>query len=177
MVNLELDESWLAIERLDLSGPLSKLESKEHGEGWSSERCKNAEKEYRRFLYLNKVNQAQGCIVPSPDADKLWHHHILDTRKYQEDCERVLGFFLHHYPYLGLRFSGDEENLNIENERSYALYLETFSESYGLAGNVQLTAPTCSGSYPPPGSPPPPPPPPTCAGSYPPPPPPYNPQR
>jgi hypothetical protein len=61
---------------------------------------------YRRFLLLASKYPNKAIVVPDP-VDDMWHHHILDTRKYAEDCERVFGRLLHHFPYFGLR--GEED--------------------------------------------------------------------
>jgi hypothetical protein len=63
-------------------------------------------------------------------VDTFWHYHILDTLKYAEDCQAVFGYFLHHFPYLGLR--GEEDLLAHERvgERMRVLYEDTFGEAY-----------------------------------------------
>ncbi len=99
-----------AVEALDL-GPIKfKLMDEKDGEGWSFERVNLVEKEYRRFLILNR--DSQGTVVPSKEIDKFWHYHILDTAKYAEDCNAIFGKFLHHFPYFGLR--GDEDAANLK---------------------------------------------------------------
>jgi hypothetical protein len=40
-------------------------------------------------------------IVPTWEIDQVWHHHILDTHKYAQDCQWLFGYFVHHYPYFG----------------------------------------------------------------------------
>jgi hypothetical protein len=50
----------------------------------------------------------------------------LDTQKYQEDCERVFGYFLHHFPYFGMRGEEDAENLKHAWAESCALYEKRF---------------------------------------------------
>lgn len=36
--------------------------------------------------------------VPNKQIDEMWHEHILDTRKYSDDCQTVFGYYLHHTP-------------------------------------------------------------------------------
>ena len=69
---------------------------------WSEFRIKSAVKEYLQFLFLIKkhLGDKKHPIVPTKDADQIWHHHILDTRKYQKDCKNFFGRMIHHYPYL-----------------------------------------------------------------------------
>lgn len=54
--------------------------------------------DYRDFL--KKVRDEQYKGAPGRRADKAWHTHILMTRKYHEDCARILGRYLHHNPRL-----------------------------------------------------------------------------
>src|SRR5882672_8892843 len=60
-----------------------------------------AERDYRRFLTLH-LRYPDRTLVPSALLDLVWHYHILDTRKYMEDCERIFGYYLHHDPYFGI---------------------------------------------------------------------------
>ena len=59
-----------------------------------------SEKEYRRFLTL-KVENPDVRLTPTPLMDLFWHAHILDTISYAEDCEKILGGFMHHVPNFG----------------------------------------------------------------------------
>lgn len=57
---------------------------------------------YRCFLKLCVLHPAV-AIVPTRQLDRVWHAHMLDTAKYRADCDHVLGRFLDHFPYAGLR--------------------------------------------------------------------------
>lgn len=105
----------------------------ESGEGWSLERANAVEFEYRRFLYLMK-KFPQEQTAPLQDVDTFWHYHILDTMKYAIDCEAVFGYFLHHFPYIGLRGEDDLEAHHRVGERMKELYEATFNEPYIRAG-------------------------------------------
>jgi hypothetical protein len=118
-----------AIDRLDLDPIKVKLMHDESGEGWSLERADAVEKEYRRFLYLMKKHPGEQA-APLMDVDTFWHYHILDTLKYAVDCEAVFGYFLHHFPYIGLRGAEDEAVHHAMGERMKDLYEETFGEAY-----------------------------------------------
>ena len=87
----------------------------------------SAEIEYKRYLHLVK-KYAPVQLVPNALMDKMWHHHILDTRAYEKDCLNIFGKFLHHFPYLGTRGENDKKALldAFENTRSY--YRNQFSE-------------------------------------------------
>ena len=118
-----------AIAELDLRPIKVKLMHEESGEGWSLEKADAIEFEYRRFLYLMKLFP-QEQTAPLADVDTFWHYHILDTVKYAVDCQQVFGYFLHHFPYIGLRGPVDEEAHKRVGERMRELYEQTFGEPY-----------------------------------------------
>lgn len=60
---------------------------------WADE----AVREYQRFLILKALHPDK-ILRPDAIVDDLWHAHILDTRAYAEDCDRIFGAFLHHDP-------------------------------------------------------------------------------
>jgi len=114
-----------AIRQLDLDPIKLKLMDAEEGQGWSREYCDRMELAYRRFLTL-LVRFPEETIAPTRDVDKFWHGHILDTMKYAEDCARVFGYFLHHFPYFGMRGEQDAADLRAASERMHALYAREF---------------------------------------------------
>lgn len=85
----------------------------------------NAQREYQRFLTL-KTLHPQEVLVPTKEVDTIWHAHILDTRSYRHDCERLFGRFIDHYPYFGIY--GDDDYANLQNafERTCELYEKHF---------------------------------------------------
>lgn len=117
------------IAALDLNPIKVKLMHKESGEGWSLERANATEIEYRRFLYLMKAFPNEET-APLVDVDTFWHYHILDTMKYASDCEQAFGYFLHHYPYIGLRGEDDIAVQEQAGQRMRELYESTFGEPY-----------------------------------------------
>ena len=126
---MELSNLFQAAMALDLEPIKHKLMHVESGEGWSLEKANAVEKEYRRFLCLMKLYPEEDT-APLVDVDTFWHYHILDTMKYAIDCDQVFGYFLHHYPYVGLR-SGDDQQFRIDSgDRMRTLYESTFSEAY-----------------------------------------------
>ncbi len=92
--------------------------------GWNLLRARQAELAYLRFLEL-RVLYPTTSLVPTLDIDEMWHAHILDTRAYVEDCERLFGSFMHHAP------AWDGEN-RIELETAFAatqgLWMDVFGE-------------------------------------------------
>lgn len=120
------------IDSLDLEPIKVKLMHRPSGEGWSLARANAAEVEYRRFLYLMK-KFPQEQAGPSTEVDTFWHYHILDTQKYAQDCHAVFGYFLHHFPYVGLRGEDDLDAHERVGARMRLLYEDTFGEAYPVS--------------------------------------------
>lgn len=114
--------------QLDLDPIKVKLTDTKNGEGWSFEKTEMVAIQYRRFLILIRDNP-NATIVPTEDIDRFWHHHILDTMKYAEDCDQYFGYFVHHFPYFGLRGADDAKNLAVAFENTKNLYEERFREN------------------------------------------------
>jgi hypothetical protein len=55
--------------------------------------------------------------------------------KYAQDCETVFGYFLHHFPYAGLRGEDDEAAHLRIGIRMRELYEDTFDEPYVRIAN------------------------------------------
>lgn len=154
-----MDIKLQKIYELDFTQMKDKLMDCEYGEGWSKEITDEVELWYKRFLYLATKYD---CIIPNHEIDTFWHYHILDTKKYLEDCNNALGFFLHHYPYFGLKDDQEKQELEKSFNVTKKLFLDEFGEeipsftashcySQPLKVNKHsLEAATCSGSYPPP---------------------------
>ena len=122
---MKANEIKRRIEGIDLEPikfKLSKLE------GYSIDEINVVEKWYRRFLFLAWRHPSSAVVVPEP-IDAMWHHHILDTKKYADDCSRVFGDFLHHFPYFGLRGDEDARALRAAFKRTSALMDEEFGEN------------------------------------------------
>ncbi|MCS7027441.1 MAG: hypothetical protein NZ519_01635 [Bacteroidia bacterium] len=122
------------IASIDLEMVKMKLQDPEEGENWTKEQCESAELEYKRYLHLCK-KYGKG-MVPNRIMDKFWHYHILDTRAYHKDCEKIFGHYLHHFPYFGMRGEQDAENLKQAFCRTKALYFETFGEDMARDANT-----------------------------------------
>ena len=132
--------------QLDLEPIKMKLTHEASGEGWSRDKADAVEKEYRRFLCLMKLYPDEDT-APLVDVDTFWHYHILDTMKYAADCDRVFGYFLHHYPYVGMR-GGDDEQFRIDSgNRMRDLYETTFGEPYPGSPAGRTQAAYCAGPH------------------------------
>lgn len=122
---------------LNLEAIIVKAVEPGEGLGWSLAHACLVAEEYRRFLMLCQKYPDE-AIVPSNVVDDFWHLHILDTQKYADDCARHLGFFLHHFPYFGMRGEEDAANLRRAWARTKILYAEAF----GVAPPAELW-PSC----------------------------------
>jgi hypothetical protein len=76
-------EHFTPIAALDLT-PIKQKLMVQSGTAWSAEKADAVEAEYRRFLYIMK-------ICPRAEAAPT----AVETKRYAQDCERALGFFLH----------------------------------------------------------------------------------
>ena len=143
-----------AIRALDLDPIKVKLMDAEDGQGWTREYAERMEVAYKRFLTL-LVTHPETTVAPSKEIDKFWHAHILDTMKYADDCQRLFGYFLHHFPYFGLRGAEDAAQLAQAGQDMERLYLQEFGEAmpaadtaYRAAAKPQSTAAYCAAAKP-----------------------------
>jgi hypothetical protein len=90
-------------------------------QGWSGNYTVRVQEEYLRFLFL--IGQGVSA-VPSSAVDEVWHQHILTTRQYAKDCERLFGRFIHHLPSYTA-----EEHRALEAPR--AAYFEAYEAAFG----------------------------------------------
>jgi len=145
---MNMNDLLNAVMQLDLEPIKMKLMHVASGEGWSEEKTDAVEREYRRFLCLMKMFSEED-IAPLVDVDTFWHYHILDTMKYAADCQNVFGYFLHHYPYVGMRGEHDEQFRLDSGDRMRLLYEATFGDAYpGLVAAADGTqAAYCAGPH------------------------------
>jgi hypothetical protein len=64
--------------------------------GMSAEEFYRLLPEYQRFIALSAGYQGVGML--SAEVDKLWHAHILNTKRYYDFCQQYLGRIIHHLP-------------------------------------------------------------------------------
>lgn len=50
------------------------------------------------FFILHVLAPNKPLAMPSQQVDKLWHAFILDTRRYQDYCQKAFGKVFHHVP-------------------------------------------------------------------------------
>jgi hypothetical protein len=136
---------WDQIAELDLEWVKNKLMHRKAGTGWSRDRVEATALEYRRFLYLMKIFPNE-LVAPTLDVDRFWHQHILDTMKYAHDCQAIFGYFLHHYPYLGLNGEQDDALRHQAIARMRELYEQTFHTDSSRGPEPDETPGTCAGT-------------------------------
>jgi hypothetical protein len=119
-----------AIQALDLEPVKVRLMHAELGEGWSREYADSIAGAYRTYLtMLVKYPDDAEDIMLSEDVDEFWHTHILQTRKYTQDCLNVFGTFLHHEPHVGEITSADLEKRTLQAEKTRQLYEREFGSA------------------------------------------------
>lgn len=136
-----------AIFALNLDPIKMKLMDEKEGHGWTSAQADRHELEYKRYLAL-LAKFPDEVIAPNVNVDKFWHGHILDTMKYAQDCENVFGYFLHHYPYFGLRGEQDAANLAEAAVRMRRLYEQEFGNTASTASTAQSASYCCKAAEP-----------------------------
>jgi len=116
-------------------GPIAFKLTHPEGEGLTPRQAGVAIAKYMAFLLLIYLFP-QTKIVPTREIDLVWHHHVLDTSKYAEDCQELFGRFVHHYPYFGLRDESDRVALRMQHRRNLEVaFAETqalFKEHLGI---------------------------------------------
>jgi hypothetical protein len=104
-----------SVDELDLSAIAAGV-AKRHG--WPADRVKEAEHEYRKFLYLMLLNPGSTLVPWSNDLDLFWHEHILHTQEYAGDCQRLFGRFINHDPTIS-RDSAAETKAKARTANAY----------------------------------------------------------
>ncbi len=130
------------INQLNLEPIKFKLMDPHEGKGWDREMAEAVEVQYRRFLILN-AQYPDKHIVPTKDVDAFWHQHILDTKKYAQDCAHIFGRFLHHFPYFGMRGPEDAANLKRAFAETNELALAHFGETLAGAHAANCDSSAC----------------------------------
>lgn len=119
-ISKERDDGISFINSLDFTKIKAKL-MKEHK--WTQQQADIAEKWYKRFLVLRFLHPGKP-LVPTMMIDEVWHAHILDTRRYAEDCQNMFGRFMHHAPNYG-----GEKDLSVSENETNKLFLMEFGEN------------------------------------------------
>jgi hypothetical protein len=103
-----------------------KIADPNEGKGWDQGQLDLAEREYRRFFALHLI-YPEAEVVPCHLVDEFWHQHILDTYAYARDCLEVFGYFLHHFPYFGMR--GEQDAMDLMD--AYDATIDRYETAFG----------------------------------------------
>lgn len=103
------EERLEALREFDLTPVTKRVE---HRKDVPEEKAQELENKFKRFVKAT-VEYPEKTISPSPELDEYWHAFILDTVRYHEFCDRVLGRYMHHVPGnpTERNFEGYEESV------------------------------------------------------------------
>lgn len=92
---------------------------------WEEARVACAVQEYKQFLAL-MLWYPEANLTPSDDIDDVWHTHVLNTARYQADCQAIFGCFQHHFPTFGASEEVQEAHTKDRDET-----LKAFEKAFG----------------------------------------------
>jgi len=119
----------IKVNNIDLSIISSKLNMPPpDGHGWTTKQVKEAIEYYGYFLTLC-AEYPNLPIVPCYQVDQVWHTHILFTEKYASDCEKHIGRFIHHLPFVEGFAHQKSEDLMSAYETTNILMKKHFGKS------------------------------------------------
>ena len=122
-------DAFSRVQKIDFGPICFKLANDKDGENWIDEDIERAQLLYTCYLALILAYRDQPIVLAPPVlADRFWHQHILDTRKYMKDCDKLFGEYLHHFPYFGMRGEEDAQQLQISGNITRKLMLAHFGE-------------------------------------------------
>ena len=128
--NQTIQNQLLEIDALNLECIIFKLVRSQE---WSLEEANEGVRQYKMFLRLIAKNRLEkklsdGIAPFTNTIDEVWHAHILDTQKYFDDCERIFGEYIHHYPYSGMIDEMDVQDQKERLGKTLAFCAEEFGE-------------------------------------------------
>tara|TARA_R110000868_G_scaffold218576_2_gene469241 strand:+ start:163649 stop:164014 length:366 start_codon:yes stop_codon:yes gene_type:complete len=116
----------MKILEVDLKGIVNKVCKKT---GMDKELAGKAEVQYLQYLTL-RANYPEMVLVPPVLADELWHEHMLHSKKYVEDCDKLFGSYLHHH-------QGEPEELLRKGwENTQRLFIQNFGVNLLATGAI-----------------------------------------
>lgn len=119
---MSIDSAIKYIKTMDLSMIENKMIQ---SYGWRANEAKQAKILYKNYLFL-RLKYPTESLPPSKDIDEFWHNHILDTKKYREDCQAIFGHFFDHYPYFGMDEYSTKQDLEFAFEKIQRLHMKEF---------------------------------------------------
>jgi hypothetical protein len=140
---IDVEAALAKVSQIDLA-PINKVLQHENPVLWTDPTIRATEANYRLLLALNLLYPSEHLVV-NKILDDYWHQHILDTRKYAEDCQQIFGYFLHHYPYFGIEGEDDKQ----QNREAFALTQQLWEDAFGssMIAETSLSLDTVLGFY------------------------------
>lgn len=120
---------------LDLSTIAADLMHPENGYGWTEQQAFWAIDRYKAFLFISYL-YPEILLVPTQEIDRVWHCHILHTRKYRQDCEMLFGCFIDHEPESESCDEGSSDDLDaafVQTQALLAVFEQYFNSDRLLA--------------------------------------------
>nr|WP_312987556.1 hypothetical protein [Comamonas koreensis] len=97
-----------------------------------------AEEALRQFFIMHWLAPRAQLQMPSRLADALWHAFILDTRRYQQFCQRAFGHMFHHLPAQAAS-AGASQNQAAQMQPSWNAAMHSRRYTVGaLLGGIPL---------------------------------------
>lgn len=91
-----------------------------------SSRLDSIELVYRQYMYLCAIKPKMSLSVPSNEVDEFWHCHIIHTREYQDFCNEIAGYFIHHAPHSALATNKEKK---VARRNFLSLFMIHFKDS------------------------------------------------
>lgn len=115
------------LKALNLSPIAAYLMNPHNGYGWCRRQALQAIGRYKTFLFVCYL-YPQIRLVPTQEIDCVWHAHLLHTRLYRQDCQRLFGYFIDHEPDSA--FEGEAEGQNGDEAFVHTQSLLALFEGY-----------------------------------------------
>ena len=92
--------------------------------GLTHQQAEQAIADYKRYLSLTHQNPNQ-VLVPTKQIDDAFHIHMLGS-KFNEDCESLFGYVLHHETGFGNGDDADQQAWLMAFNRTKQLFKQLF---------------------------------------------------
>jgi len=132
-----IEQAKQYIDNIDFSMVIDKIVRTKK---WKKRDVEKICEQYRHFLFLNKkyCTTPDQALAPSEEIDEFWHNHILDTKKYRADCEKIFGYYADHYPYVGMDGKTTREDSESAFARTQQLHFNEFGDYIFTVRNVRV---------------------------------------